>query len=73
VGVLYLAVSAAGCLLSAGRNSDAVELLQGCADQVLTALHEAGADAAVWHAAAGVAKYHCGDLQVCVPVWGWLA
>jgi hypothetical protein len=39
---------------------------------VLTALHEAGADAAVWHAAAGLAKYHCGDLQVCARAGGLL-
>jgi hypothetical protein len=61
--VLYLAVSAAGCLLSAGRDDEAVGVLQGCAE-VLTAVHEAGADAAVWHAATGVAKYHCNDLRV---------
>lgn len=63
VGVLYLAVSAAGCLLSAGRDDEALGVLQGCAE-VLAAVHEAGADAAVWHAAAGVAKYHCDDWRV---------
>lgn len=64
--VLYLAVSAAGCLLSAGRDEDAVAVLQGCATAggLLTALHEAGADAAVWQAATGVAKYHCNDMPV---------
>jgi hypothetical protein len=64
LAVLYLAVSAAGCLLSSGGCDDqAVAVLDGCAG-VLEDLHEAGADAAVWHAAASVAKYHCGDLRV---------
>lgn len=63
LGVLYLAVSAAGCLLSSGCDDQAVAVLDGCV-RVLDALHEASADAAVWHAAAGVAKYHCGDLRV---------
>lgn len=68
VGVLYLAVSAAGCLLSAGRDDESLGVLQGCAE-VLAAVHEAGADAAVWHAAAGVAKYHCNDWRVRWSAW----
>lgn len=69
LGLLYLAVSAASCLLSKGRDDDAVSVLQGCA-WVLDEVHEAGADAAVWHAAAGVAKYHCDDLRVRVTLPG---
>jgi hypothetical protein len=38
-------------------------VLESC-QGVLGDLHEAGADAALWHAAAGVALYHSENLQV---------
>jgi hypothetical protein len=59
---LYFAVSAASCLLACRQDADAAAVLTNCAG-VLQPLHEAGADAAVWHAAAAVAKFHCRDLQ----------
>jgi hypothetical protein len=59
---LYLAVSAASTLLAAGRDEGALAVLQGCVD-VLPQLHEAGADAATWHAAVAVATFHCNDMQ----------
>lgn len=61
--VLYLSAAASSCLVTGGRDEEAWEVLDGCRE-VLDQLHEAGADAAVWHAAAGLALYHCEDLQV---------
>lgn len=71
--VLYLSAAVSGCLVTGGRDEEGWEVLVNCAD-VLSDLHEAGADTAVWHAAAGVALYHCGNLQVRrQPVlWVWI-
>lgn len=52
------------CLLTGGRDAEAWQALQQCEHLLLQGqLHEAGADAAVWHAAAGVALYHGQELQ----------
>lgn len=64
---LYLSVSAAGCLQADAKDAEALAILQDCVD-ILAQLHEAGADAAVWHAAVGVAKLHSQDMQV--PIYG---
>lgn len=61
--VLYLSTVASSVLVTGGRDERAWQVLEDCSD-ILVELHEAGADAAVWHAAAGVALYHCDDLQV---------
>lgn len=68
--VLYLSTAASSCLVTGGRDEEAWQVLDNCSE-VLDELHEAGADAAVWHAAAGVALYHCEDLQVggCCRTW----
>jgi hypothetical protein len=61
--VLYLSAAVSSCLLTGGRDDQAWAVLESC-QGVLGELHEAGADAALWHAAAGVALYHCENLQV---------
>ena len=61
--MLYLSAAVASCLLTGGRDEAASAVLDSCRG-VLGELHEAGADVALWHAAAGVALYHCDDLQV---------
>jgi hypothetical protein len=61
--VLYLSAAVSSSLLTGGRDDHAWAVLESCAG-VLGELHEAGADAALWHAAAGVALYHCDNLQV---------
>jgi hypothetical protein len=53
-------------LANGGRDVQARVVLESC-QGVLGELHEAGADAALWHAAAGVALYHCENLQVIMP------
>jgi hypothetical protein len=76
--VLYLSAAVSSSLLTGGRDEQAWAVLEAC-QGVLGELHEAGADAALWHAAAGVALYHCDNLQVsellptlhwrCPPPW----
>jgi hypothetical protein len=60
---LFFGRAAAGVLLTAGRDAAALRELRSAAP-ALAWVHEAGAEAAAWHGAAGVVMHHLGDLQV---------
>jgi len=60
---LFFGMAACGVLLTAGRDAEAWSALSKAAP-ALEWLHEAGADAASWHGAAGVVLYHLGELRV---------
>jgi hypothetical protein len=62
---LFLAMARSGVLMTAGRDPEAWAALSD-AVPALDWLHEAGADAAAWHGAAGVVLYHLGELLVSV-------
>jgi hypothetical protein len=56
--VVWVLGAAGICETTGGRDDQAWTVLESC-EGVLGELHKAGADAALWHAAAGVALYHC--------------
>ncbi|GBF99034.1 hypothetical protein Rsub_11979 [Raphidocelis subcapitata] len=59
---LFLGLAACGVHLTEGRDARAAEALRAAAP-ALDWLHEAGADAAAWHCAAGLVAHHLGDLR----------
>lgn len=70
-GQLYLSAAVCGVLLTAGRDEAAWEEL-GSGAGAVAQLHEAGAEAAMWHSCAGTVLYHLHDLQVTaadVVIW----
>jgi hypothetical protein len=60
---LFFGLAACGVHLTEGRDDLAAESLRTAAP-ALDWLHEAGADTAAWHCAAGLVAHHLGDMHV---------